>query len=93
MKSLPTVLLSRDQYDVYNLGELRHELMLLQPGTNVIDCRNVRYLDTTALSLLIHTLKALRDRDAGSTITLLKVTPLVRRIFTITRLDNLFTVQ
>lgn len=90
---LVAVLLLGAEYDIYTRPRLEEELTALTPGSNVLDCRNVRYIDPTALGALVITLKRLRAADPQSTITLTNVSPIVRRIFSLTKLDKVFALR
>lgn len=80
--------------DLYNVPQLR-ELMLgciaeRQAGIQ-LDCRDMGYIDSTGLGVLVSTLNKVRAYDGEITITGLK--PHIRKIFTITGLDGIFTME
>lgn len=62
-----------------------------QPQRFIIDLKESDYLDSSALGMLL----ALRDHAGGdsSNIRIVNCTPDVRKIFMITKLDELFTVE
>jgi anti-anti-sigma factor len=62
-----------------------------QPHKFVIDLKESDYLDSSALGMLL----ALRDHAGGdsSSIRIVNCTPDVKKIFVITKLDELFTVE
>ncbi len=84
--------LSRQEYDVFSTGFLEDELDVLSSHRCAIDFRNVRYIDSTCIGVLIKTLKRLRTSDTSSTLTLLNVAKPVARIFELTNLTTIFTV-
>lgn len=87
------IVLTNAQYDAYSTLLLDAELCKMHASHAVIDCRNVRYADTTALGAFVRALKRLRSRDRDSTIVLTNVTPLLRQAFIITHLDELFEFE
>ena len=68
---------------------------LLRPAeladTAIIDMSETTYMDSTALSCLIHLKKQLLQRDGA--VHLVGVRPNVRRVFTICKLDELFEIR
>lgn len=68
-----------------------YESQEYQPKTYVIDLRESDYLDSSALGMLL----ALRDHAGGdsSDIRIVNCIPDVKKIFSITKLDELFTVE
>ena len=67
-------------------------LKLLEAGSRhlIVDLTGADYLDSTALGLLVGMLKRARER-AGS-VRLVNPKPQVRKVFEITRLDQVFPV-
>lgn len=90
----PTVIvLANAEYDAYSTLLLDAELCKLHASHAVIDCRNVRYADSTALGAFVRALKRMRARDRNSTIVLTNVKPLLHQAFTVTHLDELFEIR
>jgi anti-anti-sigma factor len=81
------------ELDVADRDELRE---LLRPAEDadeaIIDLRDVRYLDSTALGCLIHLKKRLLERGAGPVI-LISPQPTVRRLLQISQLESLFEIR
>lgn len=87
------ILLENAEYDFLSKAALEHELRELDAGAAVVDFSNVSYIDSSALTTLITTLKRMRSNDPGSTIALKNVRPTIRRIFELTALTNLFNLE
>ena len=68
-----------------------YESQECQPKNYVIDLKESDYLDSSALGMLL----ALRDHAGGdsSNIRIVNCTPDVKKIFVITKLDELFLVE
>ncbi|MBI1827517.1 MAG: STAS domain-containing protein [Planctomycetes bacterium] len=56
----------------------------------IIDLSGLHYLDSSGLSVLIHTVT--RSRMSGGRVLLLSPTPFVRGIFDVTRLNTFFEI-
>lgn len=84
------VVLLRDEYDIYSVADFERELEPLTDIHATVDMRNVRFLDSTCLAALVRRLKKLRAIDDGATLTLTNVAPILRRVFSSTRLDTIF---
>jgi len=64
------------------------EATLVAPALLVVDLAGVRFLDSTALSTLVHAMK--RARALGGDVRLAGLQQPVRMIFEMTRLDRIF---
>jgi anti-anti-sigma factor len=93
METNTAVRLLKREYDIFSAPELEAELSSLQPGTAVIDFTGVTYIDSSALTLLIATLKRMREREVQSTMVLRNLNPSVRRLFELTNLTEFFVVE
>lgn len=93
METRAYVLLQNADYDVYSAEQLERELSVLESGYAVVDFENVAYIDSTALTRLISALKRMRTKNENSTITLTNVKPAIRRLFELTALNKLFTLE
>lgn len=93
METRAYVLLQSADYDVYSAEQLERELSVLESGHAVVDFENVAYIDSTALTRLISALKRMRTKNENSTITLTNVKPAIRRLFELTALNKLFTLE
>lgn len=93
MNTAAAVFLQRAEYDISTAPELARELSSLQSGTAVIDFGKVAYIDSSALSLLIATLKRMQEQDPQSAMILRNATPCVRRLFELTNLTRLFHLE
>ncbi len=70
-------------------------LEMLQPSKDaddvIVDLSEVPYIDSTALGCLVHVKNDLIARGGGS-VQLLGLRPNVRRVFALTKLDELFEI-
>jgi anti-sigma B factor antagonist len=67
------------------------EATLAAPACVVVDLAGVRFLDSTALSTLVHAMK--RARAVGGDVRLSGLQQPVRMIFEMTRLDRIFEID
>ena len=77
--------------DVYSSSLAKDAMLkLLESGTRnlIVDLEKADYLDSTALGLLVGMLKRVRERDGS--LGLLNPKPRVKKVFEITRLDQVF---
>lgn len=82
------------EVDIYNAPELKdklHKLIEEHPGDCVLNCGNLNYIDSTGLGVLISALRRVKEYDGRITITDLK--PHIYKIFVITGLDKIFTIE
>ncbi len=82
------------EVDVYTAPQLRERVIeLVDGGTRhvMVDLREVTFLDSTGVGVLIGGLKRLRARDGS--LTLVTGTERIRRIFRVTGLDRVFVVR
>jgi len=82
------------EVDIYNAPQLKETLLAvieLNEGNTIIDCKDLAYIDSTGLGVLISLLKRVKEYDGSITITELK--PYIGKIFTITGLDKVFNIQ
>ncbi len=82
------------EVDVYNapqLKEVLHSLLDQHNSSIIIDCRDLKYIDSTGLGVLIGVLKRVKDNDGNVFIKNLK--PYIKKIFTITGLDKIFLIE
>jgi anti-sigma B factor antagonist len=89
-----TVLTAAGELDVNTAPELRERLAgLINAGALriSIDLAAIRFIDSTALSVLVSALKRLRQVDGD--LQLVSPIPSVRRVFEITGLTRLFTIR
>ena len=78
------------ELDIWKESEVEARLSVLDAdGPIIIDLADVRYLDSAFLSALVR----LRRRLPQSTITLIVEHPSVRRIFELTEMHRLFTIE
>lgn len=81
------------RFDFSSLQVFRnaYENQECHPKSYIIDLKESDYLDSSALGMLL----ALRDHAGGdnSDIKIINCTPDVKKIFVITKLDELFTVR
>lgn len=92
METTARVLLQNAEYDFTSAHVLEGELSVLHSGAAIVDFANVRFIDSSALTRLIGTLKRMQSNDENSTITLENVNPSIRRLFELTALTRLFPI-
>ena len=85
------LVLRETEYDIYTRDALAQELESLAPGM-AIDFRNVRYLDSSGIGVLVVRARQLRESDGVTSIPLINVASAVGRIITIAGLDALFEI-
>lgn len=82
------------ELDIASAGEVEAHLLELEadgaPDRLVIDLREVRFLDSTGLSLLINADR--RARDAGRRLTVVSGTGVPRRILLTSGVDRLIEI-
>jgi anti-sigma B factor antagonist len=82
------------EIDIYNAPQLKEALLELineKKGNLDIDCNDLKYIDSTGLGVLISALKHVKDYDGQIFIRNLK--PYIYKIFAITGLDKIFTIE
>lgn len=82
------------EIDIYNAPELKERLLELiekRQGSIIIDCEDLKYIDSTGLGALISVLKRVKEYDGNIEIVNLK--PYINKIFTITGLDKVFIIE
>lgn len=88
------VLVARGEIDVYTSPDFRGELQQLVAGdadTVVVDFSAVDFIDSSGLGVLVGALKRMRERDG--TIVLRGMTPSTQKVFDITGLTTLFSIE
>lgn len=79
--------------DVFTLPAARQEMLkLIEEGVNwlIVDLEGIDYLDSTALGTLVGMLKRVRERSGE--LVLVGPKPRIRRLFEITRLEQVFSI-
>ncbi len=76
--------------EIYTADAIENALSTAPRGTLIIDVSAVEFIDSTGLAVLVNALK--RVRDSGGNLCLCGVTPAVRTILHLTRLDRLFQI-
>ena len=82
------------EVDIYTANELKDELNIAieeRPKNLVINMKNLDYIDSTGLGILIGVVKRLKQKQGD--IYIVNTKPNVRKIFTITGLDKIFKVE
>jgi len=80
-----------DVYSAPQLKEVLHSLLDQHNSSIVIDCQDLKYIDSTGLGVLIGVLKRVKDNNGNISIKNLK--PYIKKIFTITGLDKIFLIE
>jgi anti-sigma B factor antagonist len=84
----------RGELDAYTTPGLRSELhRLVEAGSRalVVDLTDVTFLDSSALGVLVGTLRRLRERDGE--LRVVKPRPLAMRAFEVTSLDRVLNLH
>lgn len=84
----------KGEIDIYNAPQLKeklHEIITKQSGDIVMDCKDLKYIDSTGLGVLISVLKRVKEYDGNIVIKNLK--PYIHKIFIITGLDKIFSIE
>ena len=84
------------EIDVATSPGLRRELHAVldgHPAQVVVDLSGTSFIVSSGLGVLVGVLKRLRESDSGTTLVLASMQDPVRRVFEITGLTELFTVQ
>ena len=79
--------------DLSRSVEFQHQLLLLldeNPQRLVVNLSGVPYMDSSGVASLVKVLS--RTRRAGTTLTLVGLSPRVKSLFQITRLDGVFQI-
>ena len=82
------------EVDVYNAPMLKdtlHNLLDKQVADIIVDCKELKYIDSTGLGVLIGVLKRVKDNDGN--ISIINLKPYIKKIFTITDLDKIFLIE
>ena len=89
------VLRARGEIVVATSPDLRRELHQLveRTGSIVVDLRDVTFIDSSGLGVLVGTLKRLREHDPHGTLVLEGLQDPVRKVFDITGLTDLFAIR
>jgi anti-sigma B factor antagonist len=82
------------EIDIYNADKLRenlHELINKNPASINIDCKNLKYIDSTGLGVLVSALKKVKDYDGEVALKNLK--PHIAKIFELTGLSKIMKIE
>lgn len=82
------------EVDIYNADSLKSELHSLIDEKNadiILNCTNLKYIDSTGLGVLVSALKKVKEAERSIRITNLK--PYIAKIFTLTGLDQIFVIE
>ena len=82
------------EIDVFNSPEVKKRLINLLEEKCVdlyVQCNNLEYIDSTALGALVGVLK--HAKSIGCEIKLISVKPNLLKLFRITNLDGLFSIE
>jgi anti-sigma B factor antagonist len=62
-----------------------------KPTDILLDCAQLTYLDSSGLGALVNVLKQVKEE--GHSVTIVNLKPHIAKIFTITKLDTLFSIE
>lgn len=82
------------EVDIYNADSLKSELHSLideKKADIILNCTNLKYIDSTGLGVLVSALKKVKEAERSIRITNLK--PYIAKIFTLTGLDQIFVIE
>lgn len=82
------------EVDIYNADSLKSELHALideKEADVVLDCTNLKYIDSTGLGVLVSALKKVKQAD--KIIQIINLKPYIAKIFTLTGLDKIFVIE
>ena len=82
------------EVDIYNADGLKNELHSLiaeKSADIVIDCTNLKYIDSTGLGVLVNALKKVKEMDKS--IRIINLKPYIAKIFMLTGLDKIFVIE
>ena len=82
------------EVDIYNADSMKSELHALideKKADVVLDCTSLKYIDSTGLGVLVSTLKKVKEADKQISIVALR--PYIAKIFTLTGLDKVFSIE
>lgn len=82
------------EIDVFNSEEVKNELLKMtdEKEKNIsIDCKDLSYIDSTGLSVLVALLK--RAKAYSGDVSLKNLLPNVYKVIKITNLDKLFIIE
>jgi len=80
--------------DIYNVGALKEAIAACveeKQASVVLQASGMEYIDSTGLGALVSALNRVRQFGGGITVCGLK--PHIKRLFTITGLDGVFTLE
>ncbi|CQR48262.1 Anti-sigma-B factor antagonist [Paraliobacillus sp. PM-2] len=87
-------LLLTGEIDAYTAPKLKEQLLPLTRKTGmeiIVDLEKVNYMDSTGLGVFISALKSTKEYD--SELKLVQLQDRVRRLFEITSLDSIITIE
>lgn len=87
------VIVLAGEIDLYSAPKLKQEMaMLLESGIRqvIIDLSSVEYLDSTGLGVIIGGLRRIKEKNGS--LSLVGLSPLIRRVIEITRLNDVFDI-
>jgi anti-sigma B factor antagonist len=82
------------EVDIYDAPEMKlrlHKCIDKTPADLVLDCASLSYIDSTGMGVLISVLKHLKD--VGKEMKIINLSPYIYKIFTITGLQNIFSIE
>lgn len=84
---------ARGEIDLHRSVEFQQEMLRVldrRPGALVVNLSRVPYMDSSGVASLVKVLS--RARTQGIAMSLVELTPRVRSVFEITRLDSVFDI-
>lgn len=82
------------ELDVSNINDFKEKLFRgieSQSPSVLLDCADLKYIDSTGLGVLVSALK--KTKAAGGFIKIVHLKPYLKKIFAITALDKIFDIE
>ncbi|AKL93534.1 anti-sigma F factor antagonist [Clostridium aceticum] len=82
------------EVDIYTAGQLKESFTSMleeKKDTIEIDAKDLEYIDSTGLGVLIGVLKKLKEEDKN--VIILNIKPSIKKLLHITGLDKIFIIE
>lgn len=82
------------EVDIYDAPEMKsqlHKCIDQTPADLILDCAQLSYIDSTGMGVLISVLKHIKD--IGKQMRIIHLSPYIYKIFSITGLQNVFSIE
>lgn len=82
------------EIDIYNAEDLKQDLQAMvsdKKGDVAIDCKKLKYIDSTGLGVLVAALKMVKE--VGGSVRLFNLKPHIAKIFYLTGLTKIMEIE